>query len=298
MKVVVTGASGFLGKQVVKDLKKISSIELISLTRNKNADFYTDYSLNSLNRWFENADVVVHLAAKRGRGVTFEDYNENVLLSEKVVIASKENSIGKFIYISSISAYSDSNLLPWRENDSPSPCSFYGLSKVVGEEICRLHLNSTETSLYILRLAHVFGPNEKNNYMINLFIRQALNKQELSLTNLTEDKREFIYIKDVIKAIRMTIFHDDGDDGYYLLNIGAENILTNLEVGKLVNKVFDNEKLLVLGDISKNSSNSSFMNHSLAKSTIDYSASYSMEKALEEIKQEMEGVEKNVPIFY
>lgn len=298
MKVVVTGASGFIGKQLVKDLESISSIQIIPLTRNTNSNFYTDYSLNSLKKWFENADIVVHLAAKRGSGITFEDYNENVLLTEKVVMASKKNNINKFIYISSISVYSDSNSLPWGEVEPPSPCNFYGLSKVVGEEICRLHLSSTETSLYVLRLAHVFGSNEKNNYMINLFMRQALNKHVLSLTDITGDKREFIYVKDVVKAIRMAIFHSTKDYVYYLLNIGSDNILTNLEVGKLVNKVFNNEKLLVLGDISKNASNSSFMKHSLAKSIIGYSASYSMEKALEEIKQEMEGVKKNVPIFY
>src|SRR5699024_4529954 len=146
-----------------------------------------------------------------------------------------ELDITNIVYASTISVYSNTDLLPWTEKQIPAPYLMYGVSKLTNEHIGNIY--STKRNMYIknLRLAHLFGFNEKNNYMINRFFRQAFHREQLVLNAKSVAKREFLYAKDSAKAI-LCALKQKSISGTF--NIGSGEALTNYEVANKINKVF------------------------------------------------------------
>lgn len=297
MKIAITGSSGFIGKNLVSELLALGNMDFIPLTRNKNSEFYTDYSLESLKKWFKDIDAVVHLAAKRGSGGSFSDYEENIILSENIARACKECSVSKLIYISSISVYSNQNELPWAEEPNTETENYYGLSKLISEEISRINLKNSKTKLLILRLAHVYGANEQNNYMINLFMRKAFNKKTILVTEVNGNRREFIYVKDVVKAILLACTYNQKKE-HSVFNIGTNDVLTNQEVAKIVTQSFESENLIIEPQKYEFVNKNSYMSHEKAKELLNYAPVYNMETAMKEIYSIMKDGGEIVPILY
>lgn len=297
MKIAITGATGFIGTYLVEKFSLDGQVATIPLTRNKKSFFYTDYSVQDLIKWFRDVDAVVHLASKRGGKGVFSEYEQNILLSEKVSQACKESNVKKLIMVSSISVYSNQDNIPWREEQKSEPLNYYGLSKLVSEEVCRLNLKESNTQLIILRLAHVYGPNEKNNYMINLFIRKAFNNDLIHVTNVSENRREFIYVKDVVNAIAL-VCKKNVKSNNLILNVGSNDILTNQEVAKVISSTFNSKNLKIDKISPKISKEHSYMQHKKIEDLYSYKPEYDMNKAMSEIHAIMRSAGKNVPIFY
>ena len=112
----------------------------------------------------------------------------------------------------------------------------YGVSKFSCELIGNIYNKKYNMNIKNLRLAHLYGFNEKNNYMINKFMRQAFNNQPLKLNSLGV-KREFLYAKDAASAIVMAISKSDIFGTY---NVGSEESLNNYEVANSINNIFEN----------------------------------------------------------
>lgn len=297
MKIVITGASGFIGSNLIDLFSIDKKFDFVPLTRDIESKYFTDYSIESLKKWFDKADIVVHLAAKRGSGGDFFQYEDNIALAQNVAEVCKNQNVSKLICISSISVYSNQNLLPWHEEQPTSPQNIYGLSKLVSEELCRLVLKGTSTKLVVLRLAHVYGANEKNNYMINLFIRKAYNKQIIHVTNVTMNKREFIYVKDVANAI-ISACIANFDEEYTVMNAGTNDILTNQQVAKIINDSFDNAQLIVDPISHRRPLEQSYMKCEKIKQLTGFDPSYDMSAAMKDIQNIMRSGNNDVPIFY
>ena len=75
---------------------------------------HTDFSVEDLTRQFESADVVIHLAAVRG-GKSITDFRINSQITENVMLAIAATGVPRFVFMSSIAVYSDTNNLPWNE---------------------------------------------------------------------------------------------------------------------------------------------------------------------------------------
>lgn len=297
MKIAVTGSSGFIGTYLIEHLRSKKNVEIIPLTRDKESKYYTDYSVENLSEWLDGVKVVIHLAAKRGGGTSLADYDQNIILSENVARACRKNSVDKLIFISSISVYSDQNKLPWHEEQKNIPKNYYGLSKIISEEVCRLNLAKSSTKLVILRLAHVYGPNEKNNYMINLFMRKAFNKENIHVTSVNLNKREFIYVKDVVKAIVLSYEKDINCD-CVTMNIGTKDELTNSEVAKIISEAFNVEAASIDSITTEISQDNSYMDCRKSEKLLQFIPEYDMLLAMKDIYKIMKRSGKNVPIFY
>lgn len=238
MKIVVTGATGLIGRALMEQMEN-SSYDVIALSRTRNEGVYkkTDYSIESLENILKNTDVVVHLAAIRGnfKEPKYFNYSENEVLTENILNSMKNNQVKKIIFLSSISVYSDLKLLPWSEKQPVNPVNFYGLSKYVCEQLCKLYEKYGIKST-ILRCAHVLG-YEKRGYMLDRFMDAAANQEKIFVFGKSIARREFIYVKDVARAIIWAIKNSDVSG---VFNLGSKDILTNLDVANVINTVFDN----------------------------------------------------------
>lgn len=297
MKVAITGGSGFLGKNVVSLLKNTSWTPIVfSRIENSLGDYVmTDYSKENLIKVLKGFDAVVHLAGTRSVKGRIEAYHSDQIISQNLYEACIENNIKKVIFASSISVYSDESLLEWSEVQIPNPVSFYGMGKYAIEMIGNFYSAKKLLNVVNLRFAHLFGANEQNNYMINLFMRLSFNKKQILLNTSSTEKREFLYVNDASKAILSALNHTHLSGTF---NIGSDSVLTNYEVATKINQVFGNDgNLKIKNPKAPDTTTSSYMNHSIAQRDLGFKADYTFEKALEEIYLEMKRIE-NVPIFY
>ncbi|PAE89032.1 NAD-dependent epimerase/dehydratase family protein [Shouchella clausii] len=297
MRVAITGGTGFLGKIVYFKLLAMG-YQTAVLTRSSSENnnyIITDYTTNSLKEALKGFDAVVHLAAKRSNDKLIANYKENETVTQNIYEACVYNEINNIVYASTISVYSDITCLPWNEELLPDPVSIYGISKLSGEYLGNYYSRNYNLNVKNLRLAHLYGFNEINNYMINLFIRQAFNQLTLTLNTPSKAKREFLYVKDAAKAIELALRESTLCGNF---NIGSGEALTNYEVAKKINECFHNEGNLIIKDNAASETiNSSYMDNKKAELKLKFTPDYSFDKALEEIKGLMKGLD-NVPIYY
>lgn len=300
MNVAITGGTGFLGCYVAEAIKSVGSNPIIFTRRKVNnvlnsISRHTDYSLSNLEDNLCDIDAVIHLAATRGNQDLISEFHDNEVLTQNLYEACYRIGIKNIVYASTISAYSNQLLLPWKEEQLPEPTLMYGVSKVSCEYIGNIYSSQKGLCIKNLRLAHLYGFNEKNNYMINLFLRQALNKEKLVLNTKSEAKREFLYAKDAAKAIVSSLRQDETIGTY---NIGSGEAFTNLEVALIINKVFDNDgNIDIKNPDSQETIKSSYMESQLAKEILGYTPDYTFETSIKEIYSLMKELD-NVQIYY
>ena len=174
MKILVTGANGFIGAHLCQELSN-RNIGFRSTARNTNENHYIDFiscdleTTETLNHLMDGCDVVVHLAGRAH--VTSDDSQEkyriaNEFITQRIANAAAKNGISRFVYLSSIKVNGESSVpgLPIRQSDTPNPLDNYGRSKLAAElalqEICR----ANSMDYVIIRPVLVYGKGVKANF--------------------------------------------------------------------------------------------------------------------------------------
>ena len=166
----------------------------------------TDLSL--LKKLFEGADGVFHEAAITSVPRSVKDplpTNEvNITGTLNVLLAAKEAGVRKVVFASSSSVYGDTPVLPKTESMTPSPLSPYGVSKLTGEQYCRVFSDLYGLETVALRYFNVFGPRQdpKSGYsaVIPKFITRILKHESPIIYGDGEQTRDFTYVQDVVQA--------------------------------------------------------------------------------------------------
>lgn len=278
MKIAITGATGLIGRETSKLLNK-EGHELILLSRNDIKPYIkTDYSLESLTKILSNCNIVIHLAAKRGSGQSYDEYLENQTITENILKAmDKSLNCKKIIYISSISVYKNQESLPWNEVDRLEPISFYGLSKLIGEGLCELY-SQRGINYVILRAAHVIGIEDKG-YMLSKFFSSAFKNEDINVYGKSVAKRQFIYVKDIARTIEWSLDEKIKNEIY---NVGFKEGNTNLEIGEGIKRAFRSKSKINV-DLSKEEGIiSSYMDVSKINKA-GFSLKYNLNTALEDL---------------
>jgi UDP-glucose 4-epimerase len=289
MNIAITGGTGFLGRELIDLLIRNKSYKIKILGQRDITDYNgisyntTDYSETDLESLLENVDIIIHLAAKRDLEGSFEDLVGNVRITDNIFRVMSKLRIQKMIYASSISVYSNENALPWNENQIPKPKSYYGLSKLFGENIAGLYYNSHKIKTISLRIAQILGEGERKGYMMNTFIDNAFEKKKLSIWGKSIAKREYVYVKDVARAILLAM--DKISKHHGPINIGSNIIHTILEFASSINNFFGNQENLEYLEQKQETITDSYINKSLASQLLNYNPNYDLTLALDEIKK-------------
>ena len=213
--VVVTGGAGFIGSHIAWELAKdneVTVIDNLSTGKEENvppgaklirADI-RDYE--SIAGPIKEADYVFHEAAQVSVVESIRDpvFTEevNVLGTLNIIRALLEGH-GKLIFASSAAVYGDNPNLPLKETERPKPLSPYGVTKASVEEYLRVYSELYGLPAVALRYFNVFGPRQSANQyagVISIFINRALAGEPLVIFGDGKQTRDFIYVKDVVRA--------------------------------------------------------------------------------------------------
>jgi len=213
MLIGVTGASGFIGQNLVPELIK-NGHKVRILVRSKNQKilwpeveaYYGDFSNpSSLVDFVKDLEAVVHCAgaikALRKEDFITGNYNATKNLVDAINTA-KPNNFKRFIFLSSQSAQGPSKeLMPRKVEQTPEPISWYGKSKLMAENYI---INSLQYPYTILRLSTVYGPHDRETLRFFQYVKWGV----FPMPN-GEKYLSIIYVKDVVKLILMLLEKED-----------------------------------------------------------------------------------------
>ena len=207
MKIFVTGADGFIGKNFVNiiNLKKDKDISLFCLTRKKKTKktkkiTWVKGSLNSnLNKYLIDTDIIIHFASigvKKKKIDYKKIYETNVTHSYKFFKSVLNLKINKWIVIGSSSEYGAAAKKFKRLSAStkPQPLSPYAKTKYLFNKKISLLASKNKISLKILRLFPVYGKGE-NNYRLLPQLYKSIKEKKTFILNNSEERRDYIDVK-------------------------------------------------------------------------------------------------------
>lgn len=286
MRLIVTGATGFIGKHLVAAARQY--FEVICLTRGDNerienhrvSFIQTDYELNSLHKVFREGDVLVHLAGQRltkneanPRLVNFIE--SNVKVTENLLIAASEAKIRQVVLASTIGVYSEIDGMPYSEDIVTHPNTAYGLSKLMGEQLVNYYCMKNNIKSTVLRLSQCFGVGEKDSPVLMKFIRLAQGKKKLTAQD-NEFYLDEIYVKDVVEVMLLSIRKEV--EGTF--NVGGGKAYSILNMAETVNSVFDNAHNIHIISSKKIKNESNFLSLKKIETQLNWSPKFDLEKAL------------------
>ena len=175
-------------------------------------------------------DCVVHLAAQAGVraswGRSFRTYSDNNVLATQLVLeACKQAGVPKLVYASSSSVYGDTDQLPMREDANCRPVSPYGVTKLAGEQLCRLYHRNHGVPAVSLRFFTVYGPRQRPDMAFNIFLRALLEGRPLEMYGEGNQTRDFTFVSDIVEGIVLAM---EGRGGA-VYNLGGGSRVTLLE---------------------------------------------------------------------
>ncbi len=243
MKVLVTGAAGFIGSHTSERLHTLGH-EVVAID---NFSDYYDRSLKELNAKellakgievakidireddlsqvvTEDLDFIFHFAAQPGISVTstFSDYFTNNILGTQRMLDVIEGFTHKpfFINIATSSIYGLHATMT--ENEAPLPASWYGVTKLAAEQLVLAYARRGLLRSTSLRLYSVYGPRERPDKLYTRLIDCGLNDKPFPLYEGSEKHlRSFTYVQDIVDGIVSIMEHTEVSNGE-IFNLGTE----------------------------------------------------------------------------
>lgn len=228
-RVVIVGASGFVGKNLTQALSR-TGIETLGLS-SAAVDLEQPKSAAALSGIVREDDALVLLSAltpDRGRDV--RTMMRNLTMGEHLSRAIGQTRCSHIIYLSSDAVYADDEN-PVRESCAPDPGTFYGLMHVVRERMLADAARTSGIPLLILRPAALYGTGDTHNgYGPNRFVRSALSERVINLFGDGEEKRDHVFVNDLSRLIEVCL----GRRSSGVLNVASGQSISFFELARLV----------------------------------------------------------------
>lgn len=218
--ILITGGLGFIGSHIADELmddNKVTIIDNLSTGNLKNLKnpehsnlkiAIDDLNTANLDELLADIDYIFHLSAMASVPLSVDDpvsCNENnVNATIRLLESAVKNNVEKVVFSSSSAVYGQNTNMPLKESEIPMPTSPYAASKAS----CELYLQSFYDSYGLnytgLRYFNVFGPKQDKNSqyaaVIPNFISALLEGEQPVIYGDGEQTRDFIFVKDVVKA--------------------------------------------------------------------------------------------------
>ena len=233
MNILITGASGFIGQNLVdyfikEGIHNIITLDLKPSTYNTNHYCLDISDFDNLSNIKEDIDIIYHLAAQSyGKGSLLEpekDVDWNAKGTLNICRLAKLKNVKKIIYSSSMAVYGNKEVS--KEKDPLDPLSNYGVSKLTGE----FYIKKSGIDYTIFRLYNTYGKgqdlsNTSKGVVLAFTSQIVLGETNIKVTGDLNRFRDIIYIDDVIEAFKLGLIDKTNNQIYNL----STNIKTTIK---------------------------------------------------------------------
>lgn len=233
--ILITGASGFVGTNLIGYLHNNGYVNITRLTRK---------DLESISlEVMQNVDVVIHLAGKahdlKKTSDPQEYYSVNAKLTKKLYDVFLQSSADKFIFMSSVKAAADTVNGILTEDDLANPITDYGKSKLMAEKYIINQILPEYKSFFILRPCMIHGPGNKGNLnLLYQFVKRRIPYPLAAFVN----ERSFLSVENLCFIIKEIVEMPDVKSGIY--NLADDETLSTNELVKIIANESGNKALL------------------------------------------------------
>lgn len=298
-RLVVTGGAGFIGSNIVdrlvaEDNEVVVIDNLLTSKANNLKDVMSGIKfvngdiqdLDLLAREFEGIDYVLHQAALASVPRSIENpiasNQNNIDGTLNVLVAARDAGVKRVVYAASSSAYGNTPTLPKHEGMAPDPLSPYAITKLVGEQYCKVFYDIYGMETVALRYFNVFGPRQDPNSqyaaVIPKFITAMLNDERPVIFGDGEQSRDFTYVQNNVDANLLACTAANAAGRMFNIACGERITLNQLVevlndiLGKDIEPLYEEERA---GDVKH-----SLADITLARDVLDYEPEYGFREGL------------------
>ena len=256
MNIIITGATGFIGKHLTASLSNNHNI--LAVSREIKDSAQNSYAIDLRNKdqvsSFSNQlamgkriDVIIHLASRFVTAGNINDLSvlyDNIKITENMVLLVKKVDANKLINFSTIAVYpnisgefSETSTVRTSEN---TEC-IYGLSKICSENLFNYLLKENNISVVHLRLSQVDGEGMRNDRIIPIMMNELKNFNKITVFGNGERISNFIHINKVVSLVDMFVENDAS--GVY--NLGDEH-QSYFELAKILIEKYGNQESTIV----------------------------------------------------
>ncbi len=218
MRVLITGGAGFigshLGDRLIDEGYQTTVVDDLSKGKLENVNRKADFNkLDIRESKFENLvkklkpHFIFHFAAQSSISSAINNPGEhievNLIATQKILELVKKAGVEKVIFASSAAVYSDTDVLPIKEDYPKEPISLYGVTKLCSEYLFRNYYQRFRFPYVCLRFSNVYGERQDSageGGVVAIFIRKILDKKEVVIYGDGNQTRDFIDVSDVVSA--------------------------------------------------------------------------------------------------
>lgn len=240
MKIIITGADGFVGQNLIKHLPQ--EIKYVSFV----GDISSATDIDTFFSKLDNIDQIIHLAGIRANSDRNLLQKVNVEGTKNILDACVKYKIKKIIFASSGAVYGKPLKNESYEDDFLYPVDQYGNSKKSCEELICHYYQKYGLKYVILRFSNIYGPG--GGSVINIFDQKIKRRQPILIQGNGEQKRNFLFINDAISAIIKSIqYHNSG-----IFNIADKSVYAINDVVIFFQKKYGDIKIIHEADCNSN----------------------------------------------
>jgi nucleoside-diphosphate-sugar epimerase len=253
MKLLITGASGFIGSSLYKELSETSSVTGIARSQaQQSSDVCMDLTIPYQDEFREfQFDVIIHCASVLAHPSNIQDmqlFHDNVKISENLIKIVEDTKPRLLINLSSIGVYPNISG-EYTENSIIKPSEntegLYGLSKFCSEELFNIFLKNTETKVVNIRLGQTLGKGMRKDRIYEIMKEELKTNNRITVFGSGQRVSSFLELDELLQYIKQIIDKDQMEGTY---NLGLKNMKYIELAENIIEKYGDKTSTIIFRD--------------------------------------------------